>query len=302
MTLQELRYLVALSEHGHFGRAATACHVSQPSLSAALKKLEEELGVQFFERRQRRVLPTAMGERLIVQARQVLREADFLEEMARETTEPLAGILRLGAIPTVGPYLMPRIVPELRKAHPRLELHLHEQQTGVLLDDLRRGRIDLALMSPPVDDHGLERVDLYRENFLLAAPQGHMLAQKKRVRTADILEEPLLLLDEGHCLRDQVLEVCRSADTPARELLRGSSLETLRSMVAAGVGCTLMPALALDPVGGAVRLEVRPFVSPAPFRIISLYWRKGYSREDTVREFEGFVRSHLPALVNKVGR
>ena len=271
-----------------------ACHVSQPSLSAALKKLEEELGVQLFERSQRRVLPTSIGQRVITQARQVLNEATRLEEIARETHELMGGVLRLGAIPTVGPYLIPRLVQGLRKQYPRLELHLQERQTAILLEDLRMARVDMALLSPPVDDHGLERIDLYREEFFLATPEGHELARKKRVKQEEIAGQPLLLLDEGHCLRDQVLEACRSGDGVARELLRGSSLETLRSMVAAGVGCTLLPALALDPMGGAVRLEILPFTRPAPHRIISLYWRKDSALVDTATELARWIRQELP--------
>jgi LysR family hydrogen peroxide-inducible transcriptional activator len=294
MTLQELRYLVALAEHGHFGRAARACHVSQPSLSAALKRLEDELGVLLFERGPRGVLATATGERVVSQARRVLRESERLRELAREPREPLGGIVRLGAIPTVGPYLVPRLVQGLREHYPRLELHLQEQQTAVLLSELRQGKVDMAILSPPVDDHGLARADLYREDFLLATPEGHALAGKDRVHQEEVAGEALLLLDEGHCLRDQVLEVCRSGDSAARELLRGSSLETLRSMVAAGVGCTLLPALALDPMGGAVRLEIRPFEAPAPYRVISLYWRKGSVLEASAMELTSWIRRYLP--------
>ncbi len=294
MTLQELRYLVALAEHGHFGRAAAACYVSQPSLSAAVKKLENELGVMLFERTRRRVLPTARGERVVRRARRILEEARRLEEEARRPELPLSGIFRLGAIPTIGPYLMPHLVPPLRRDHPALQLHLIEQQTAVLLEQLQQGRLDAALMSPPLDETGLVRADLYREDFHLAAPPEHPLSARASIDPAEIVGEPLLLLDEGHCLRDQVLEVCSTEDTPARELLRGSSLETLRSMVAAGVGCTLLPALALHPLGGASPVEIRPFTAPAPHRRVTLYWRKGFAREDSARELADWIRQHLP--------
>jgi len=294
MTLQELRYLVALGEAGHFGRAAEFCHVSQPALSAALKKLESELEVQLFERTRRRVFPTARGKSLIEGARKILDEVARLEETARLPESPLSGVFRLGAIPTIGPYLMPHIVPCLREGYPKLQLHLVEQQTAVLMEQLHSGTLDAALLSPPLDDAGLVRVDLYREDFFLAAPQEHRLTRMESIDPRAIVGEPLLLLDEGHCLRDQVLDVCSTADTPARELLRGSSLETLRSMVTAGVGCTLLPALALHPMGGASPVEIRPFLQPIPHRLVSLYWRQGFARESSARELISWIQKNLP--------
>ncbi len=300
MTLQELRYLVALAEHAHFGRAAAACHVSQPSLSAALKKVEDELGMPLFERSRRRVFPTARGERVVEQARRVLEEMARLEELARLPDDPLSGVFRLGAIPTIGPYLMPHLVPSLHETYPRLQLHLIEQQTAVLIEQLHQGKLDAALLSPPLDESGLDRADLYREDFHLAAPREHPLARRERIDLAAIVGEPLLLLDEGHCLRDQVLEVCSTRDTPARELLRGSSLETLRSMVAAGVGCTLLPSLALHPIGGASPVEIRPFDEPVPHRLVSLYWRRSFARVNSVHELVGWIVRHLPSGVAAV--
>lgn len=301
MTLQELRYLVALAEHRHFGRAAMACHVAQPSLSAGLKKLEDSLGARLFERSRHQVFPSQLGERLVEQARVILFEVERFEGMARAATASLSGVFRLGAIPTVGPYLMPHVVVKLRADYPTLELHLVEQTTDELLDQLRSGHLDAALLSPPIDESGLLRVNLYREDFFLAAPVAHRLAGKKKVRQPEISGEALLLLDEGHCLRDQVLKFCQAEDTPARELLRGSSLETLRNMVAAGVGCTLLPALALNPASGSPPVAVVPFVSPVPSRLVSLYYRKGFTREDSAQELGSWLRAHLPAPVSVAG-
>ncbi len=304
MTLQELRYLVALAEHRHFGRAAAACHVAQPSLSAGLKRLEDELGARLFERSRRQVIPSQLGERLVEQARVILFEVERLEGMARSVRASLSGIFRLGTIPTVGPYLMPHLVEILRADHPALELHLVEQQTQELVAELRLGRLDAALLSPPLHEDGLSRSDLYREDFFLAAPASHRLAKGESVRQRDIRNEALLLLDEGHCLRDQILEICRTATSPARELLRGSSLETLRNMVAAGVGCTLLPALAVRPYGGVSSrsesspLKIVPFADPKPHRIISLYYRKGFSREDSARDLTRWLKAHLPDAVS----
>jgi LysR family hydrogen peroxide-inducible transcriptional activator len=295
MTLQELSYAVAVAEHRHFGRAAAACHVSQPSLSAGLKRLEEELGVALFERGRSGVLPTREGEPLLTQARRVLDAAERMRELARRELAPLSGVFRLGVIPTVGPYLLPHVVPGLREGFADLRLHLREEQTARLLESLHEGTLDAALLSPPVEERGLARADLYREEFLAALPFDHPLARRRRLRSQDLLPEPLLLLDEGHCFREQSLEVCSSPGTPVRELLRGSSLETLRSMVAAGVGITLLPALAAPGEEGPV--VVRPFRRPAPHRTISLYWRRGFAREPSARILGEEIRRRLPAGV-----
>jgi LysR family hydrogen peroxide-inducible transcriptional activator len=303
MTLQELRYIVAVAEHGHFGRAAEACHVAQPSLSAAVKKLEDEFGLQIFERGRGGVLVTREGVEIVAQARRILDEVSRLRTLAGRRRDPLEGVFGLGTIPTIGPYLLPHVVPGLRDAHPELQLHLREEPTATLIAALREGRIDAALLSPPLDEQGLAHADLYREDFLAALPRDHRLAAAQRVRVADLAAGELLLLDEGHCLRDQVLEVCRlAAETPARELLRGSSLETLRSMVAAGAGCTLLPALAERPADAELGLVVRPFVRPVPSRVIALYWRDGSPRETSARLLAAGIRKLLPPAVRRLRR
>lgn len=295
MTLQELRYLVAIADHGHFGRAAAACHVTQPTLSTGLRKLEDELGLTLVERRRRGALITTEGEQLVAQARRVLAEAERLEELARHRLAPLAGTFRLGAIPTIGPYLLPHVVPALRKDYPQLVLHLAEDKTVNLLEALHGGRLDAALMSPPIEEAGLKRVDLFREPFLAYLPAEHPLAQRRRVKARELSAETLLLLDEGHCLRNQVLEACHVPITPARELARGSSLETLRNMVAAGVGCTLLPVLAVRPVDHVrTATVVRPFAPPVPERLVSLFWRRGFPREESARRLATALAAALP--------
>jgi LysR family hydrogen peroxide-inducible transcriptional activator len=297
MTLQELTYLVAVADHLHFGRAAAACHVTQPTLSAGLRSLESKLGLVLCERGPRRVRITRAGEPIVAQARQVLAAARRVEQLAHHGQAPLCGDFRLGAIPTIGPYLLPHVIPAIRAAWPDLRLRLVEATTADLLTDLHRGELDLALLSPPLDDAGLEAAPLYREDFLLAVPTGHRLAGKRSLRLADLEDEALLLLDEGHCLRDQVLEFCRLSDTMARDLIRSSSLETLRNMVTAGLGCTLLPALALRDHEG---LKVRRMVRPAPSREVGLYWSRADARAESARLLAATMVDHLPDLVRRV--
>ena len=294
MTLQELRYLVALADTGHFGRAARACFVSQPTLSAALKKLEGELDVVLVERTKRRVAFTEPGRVLVAQARVVLEEARRFEELAAQTREPLAGDFRLGVIPTIGPYLLPHVLRGLRAAFPKLRLLLREAQTAILLGELRSARVDAALLALPVAGDDLARAPLYDEPFLLALPRGHPLAKKARVRTDALAELPLLLLEEGHCLREQALEVCGRVSSRAREEVAGASLETLRNMVAAGVGVTLLPELAAH---GRRDVEVVR-LAPEPTRRVALVWRKIDARAESVQALAAHLREHRPAGVS----
>ncbi len=297
MTIQELKYLVAVAEHLHFGRAASACHVTQPTLSAGLRSLENKLDLMLFERGPHGVLITSESGPLVEQARRVLAEARQFEQLARAGQSPLAGVFRLGAIPTIGPYLFPHIIASLRKDWPQLQLSLVEAQTDDLLQQLRRGDLDAALLSPPIDETGLEREHLYEEDFLLALPAGHPLQRKRTLRVTDLADEQLLLLDEGHCLRDQVVEFCRVGEASARDLLRSSSLETLRNMVTAGAGCTLLPALAVNDSSG----DIRPLSRPTPSREVVLYWREKFAGAESARLLADTIRDHLPARV-KPGR
>jgi LysR family hydrogen peroxide-inducible transcriptional activator len=279
MNLRDLRYLVALADERHFGRAAERCHVSQPTLSAQLKKLEDYLGVPLIERQPRRVSMTETGDRVVARARRLLQEADAIVELCRADRDPLAGELRLALIPTVGPYLLPKVVSRLKRALPRLKLLLYEYQTAPLLEKLRDGEIDLGILALPVPTDGLESLVLYEEAFVLAAPDSHPLAKRDKVRVDDLKNETLLLLEDGHCLRDQALEVCSRIRVNEEEDYRATSLETLRQMVAAGHGITLLPQLATTGPRGATRgLKVRPFAHPAPTRSIGAVWRKSTTR------------------------
>jgi len=267
LKLKDLRYLVALADLRHFGRAAGRCFVSQPTLSAQLKKLEQSLGVQLIERAPNAVALTAVGEEIVARARRILEASDEVVELARSHQDPLAGRLRVALLPTIGPYLLPQIAPVIRKSLPRLQLHLYEYQTAAMIEKLHGGELDLGILALPVELEGLESRELYREEFLLAVPERHRLATHERVRVADLRAERLLLLEEGHCLRDQALEVCSRVGVRDSQDFRGTSLETLRQMVAAGAGVTLLPELAGR---GAYRsgrgVALRQFVRPAPAR------------------------------------
>ena len=301
MTLQDLRYVVTLAETRNFARAAKACYVSQPTLSTQIKKLEDELGLALFERTNKRVMPTPAGFELIVQARVVLEEAEKLQQMAQQALDPMAGPLRLGVIPTLGPYLLPHLVPQLRADYPRLSLYLREDLTANLIERLRSGALDAILLALPIQTDGLELIELFREPFVMALPKDSPLAGKSEVMETDLMGVQLLLLEDGHCLRDQALAVCGLPQPRGAEDFRGSSLETLRQMVAAGVGCTLLPALAADAAGtGATKLaserliELRPFAAPVPSRTIGLAARRGFPRLEMVRAFAELTKRHAP--------
>ncbi len=301
MTLQDLRYVVTLAETRNFARAAKACYVSQPTLSTQIKKLEEELGLALFERTNKRVMPTPAGVELIAQARIVLEEAEKLRQMAQQALDPMAGPLRLGVIPTLGPYLLPHLVPRLRADYPRLSLYLREDLTANLIERLRSGSLDAILLALPIQTDGLELIELFREPFVMALPKDSPLAGKSEVMETDLMGVSLLLLEDGHCLRDQALAVCGLPQPRGTEDFRGSSLETLRQMVAAGVGCTLLPALAADTAeaggtkpAGERLIELRSFAAPVPYRTIGLAARRGFPRMEMVRAFAELIKRHAP--------
>ncbi len=282
MNLRDLQYLVALAETRHFGRAAARCHVSQPTLSAQLRKLEEFLGVTLIERRPRRVGLTPAGEAVVERARRMLRDADDIRALARARQDPLGGQLKIGFIPTLGPYLLPRIAPRIGRALPKLQLMLHEYQTASLVDRVVAGDLDLAILALPAETKSLVTRSLFAETFLVAMPEHHRLTAKKRVKSSRSSGEKLLLLEEGHCLRDQALEVCARVGTEEQDF-RATSLETLRQMVAAGLGITLLPRLATEgPFASARGLVVRPFSPPAPNRVIGAAWRRSTSRAEAI--------------------
>jgi LysR family hydrogen peroxide-inducible transcriptional activator len=280
LKLKDLRYLVAVADERHFGRAAARCFVSQPTLSAQLKKLEQDLGVQLIERAPNNVTLTPAGQDIVTRARRILEASDEVVTLAHSHRDPLAGKLRLALLPTIGPYLLPRVAPALRRALPHLELRLYEYQTAPLLEKLQAGALDVGILALPVEAPGCEARQLYDEPFTVALPERHALTAHKRLRVADLKGETLLLLEDGHCLRDQALEICSRVGTKDAQDFRATSLETLRHMVATGAGVTLLPQLASRGAWGNARgVAVRPFANPAPSRHVGALWRKSTARQ-----------------------
>jgi LysR family hydrogen peroxide-inducible transcriptional activator len=283
MNLKDLKYLVALADTGHFGRAAERTFVSQPTLSAQLKKLEEYLGVKLVERQPGNVQLTEVGKEIVVRARRMLVGEEEIVALARHNMDPLAGKLKVGLIPTIGPYLLPRVMLKIRKALPHLGLMLYEHQTEALLRRLRDGEIDLGVLALPISHEGLESRELYTEAFEVALPNHHPLAAKAAIKLQDLKGETLLLLEDGHCLRDQALEVCSRVDVREAEDFRATSLETLRQMVVAGLGITLLPELAVaSPFGSQRGMTLKQFVKPAPTRTVGAVWRKSSTRAPAI--------------------
>jgi len=298
VSLRQLQYVVAVAETRSFRQAAERCRVAQPSLSTQIAQAERALGVQLFERDRRRVMVTAPGEELVAQARRLLLAADDLVAAAARYADPLAGTLRIGVIPTVSPYLLPEIAPALRRAHPRLELVWSEDKTPLLAERLARGELDAALVALEADLGEVEHVELGRDPFVVAVGEGHALCGSSRPIDADALRgEELLLLAEGHCLRDQALSVCgrrRRKESP----FGATSLSTLTQMVAAGRGVTLLPALALPTENRRGQLHVRPFKEPVG-RTLALIWRRGSAVAPAARAVAETVRERYQALTRR---
>ena len=292
MNLRDLHYLVALAEQRHFGHAAQACFVSQPTLSTQIKKLEEELGVALVERTPRKVLLTDVGREIAARARDVLNEVEQIKCIARRTLDPESGTVRLGIFPTLGPYLLPHVVPQLRQRFPRLELLLVEEKTEEVLRRLREGKLDAGILALPVHDDSLHAEFLFEEPFLLAVPQSHPLAKRASLKLTELGEHSLLLLEDGHCLRDQALEVCQLAGAAEKGGFRATSLETLRQMVAAEVGITLLPTLAVKPpVAQAPNMRLIEFRgNHPPSRRIAMLWRKSSAMGAFLKRFAGVFR------------
>jgi LysR family hydrogen peroxide-inducible transcriptional activator len=283
LKLKDLRYLVAVADTRHFGRAAERSFVSQPTLSAQLKKLEEYLGVQLIERAPKRVALTAAGEEIVERARRILEASDEIIELAQGHRDPLAGRLKLALLPTIGPYLLPIVAAKLRKQLPRLELMLYEYQTDLMLEKLHSGEIDVGILALPVSMDGLDSHVLYKEPFTVAMPTNHRLSGKTSIKVEDLGHETLLLLEDGHCLRDQALDVCAGTDVHEKQDFRATSLETLRQMVAAGVGITLLPELAgRGAYGNARGVAIKPFAKPVPTRTVGAVWRKSSARRAAI--------------------
>ncbi len=297
MTLQELRYLVALADKGHFVRAAESCHVGQSTLSTQLKKLEDYLKVTLFERSKHRLHATPIGEQIIEQARIALSVVEQIKQLARVGLDPMSGPLRLGVIPTLGPYLVPHLLPKIRTRFPDLRIYLREDLTEHLLERLRQGRLDALLLALPLRGEDIETLELFHESFVVALPCGHRLATRCQINPSDLECENVLLLEEGHCMRHQALAICSQQPADQREELKATSIETLRQMVAAGVGCTLLPQLAALPGTGSLRdntVLIRPFAPPLPTRTIGMAWRHNFPREATLHALAEVIRGGLP--------
>jgi LysR family transcriptional regulator, hydrogen peroxide-inducible genes activator len=298
MNLRDLRYLAALAEHRHFGRAAAACFVSQPTLSMQIRKLEEELGITLVERAPRRVMLTAAGEDIATRARRIVDDVEQLKESARRSHDPEAGSVRLGMFPTLGPYLLPHVVPLLRERFPRLELLLVEEKSDELLARLRDGRLDAGLLAMPVHDEQLHVEFLFEEPFVLAVSAGHPLAARASLSLAELGEQRLLLLEDGHCLRDQALDVCQLVGAPAMHGFQATSLETLRQMVAAGVGVTLLPMLAIKPpVARSEALHLLEFDDSHPTRRIAMVWRRSSPMRPFLQGLADVFKALPPGLL-----
>src|SRR5918992_1835389 len=295
MNLRDLKYFVALADTRHFGKAAERSFVSQPTLSAQIKKLESYLGVQLIERQPRKVTLTETGAKILPLARRIVAESDEIVSLARNEHDPLSGKLKVALIPTIGPYLLPLVARKLRKQLPLLKVMLYEYQTQPLLEKLRAGDIDLGILALPVPLDGLEARTLYEEDFTLAVPAHSALAKRSNIKLDDLTGETLLLLEDGHCLRDQALDVCSRIDVKESEDYRATSLETLRQMVAAGLGITLLPELATrGPFGSGQGLAVKPFARPVPTRSIGAVWRKSTARTDAIKAVCAAIQSSMP--------
>jgi LysR family hydrogen peroxide-inducible transcriptional activator len=301
MNLRDLNYIVAVAETRHFGKAAARCFVSQPTLSGQIKKLEEELGVTLFERTNRSVEITPVGDAIVTHARQMMEQADTIRRLAQSHQDPLSGPLRVGAIPTLSPYLMPLILMPLKRQHPQTRLVLSEEVTETLLARLRNHEIDAALLATPVENPDLETLPLFDEPFWLAHPRQHPLYDKERITQEDLDQVELLLLSEGHCLAQQAMAVCHMTERGVRDEmadLRAASLETLLQLVGAGFGCTLIPALAIR---GAWTTDTgviaRQMDVPDAFRRVSMVYRHSFPRRAALDALAGIIRGELPNTV-----
>jgi len=298
MTLTELRYVVALAQERHFGRAAQKCFVTQPTLSLALAKLEDELGLKLFERNKNEVLLTARGREIVEQSRKVLDEVGKIQQIARGGKDQLSGAFRLGVIPTIGPYLLPDLVPILRKRAPQMPLAIEENLTGNLAPMLRDGELDAVIVALPFSIPGVKTQGVYEEPFSVVVPEGHRWEHRKGVKPSELSDENLLVLNNGHCFRDQVLEACPGqSNTALPEGRAGSSLETIRNMLASGLGISVLPSTALTPRYASRLLKVVPFSTPVPSRKVAVAWRQSFDRPAAVELLADAIRAvKLPSL------
>jgi LysR family hydrogen peroxide-inducible transcriptional activator len=299
LNLRALHYLVTLADVRHFSKAAEHCYVSQPTLSTQIRKLEDELDVQLVERNPRQVMLTRVGQEVVERARDILAEVDAIRSIARRARDPDSGMLRLGVFPTLAPYFLPHVIPRLRTRYPRLRLRLFEEKTEDLLTMLAEGRLDAGLLALPVNADGLVTQPLFEEAFVVAMPENHPLAQRQEIQLSDLESEELLLLEDGHCLRDQALAVCHMAGAHERLDFHATSMETLRQMVAANTGITLMPTLAIKPpVAPTDNLVTRPFSPGGPKRTIAMVWRKSSALNDFLKDIADLFAAIDPDLLS----
>lgn len=295
MNIRDLKYLTALAEHQHFGRAAESCFVSQPTLSTQIKKLEEELGVTLVERDNKKVMLTSIGRTISECAEDILNDVDEIKALAKQASDPESGTLTLGLIPTIGPYLLPYAVKAIRKRFPNIKLYLHEAQTHALTDMLKTGKIDAAIMALPIADERIESYPMYAEAFFAALPMGHKLGKAKILKPSQLKNTEMMLLEDGHCLRDQALDICHKMGSHEMSGFRATSLETLRQMVASGVGVTLLPTLAAESSQCTESgISIIPFSEPQPKRDIGVFYRPSSPRKDLFKEVGRTIADRLP--------
>ena len=311
MTLTELRYVVAVARERHFGRAAEACHVSQPTLSVAVRKLEDELGITLFERNASDITITPLGQRIIAQAQRALEQAEVIKHIAQEGRDPLVGPLRLGLIYTVGPYLLPHLIPSLHQRAPQMQLLIAEGYTAHLSEQLRRGELDVIVISLPFAEAGIITQPVYDEPFKVVLPAQHPWKKEKQIKARALAKENLLLLGAGHCFRDQVLKACpelnrASVSGSLQRTLEGGSLETIRHMVASGAGVTVLPCTSVHGhEAEAHLLTARPFAEPVPKRRIALAWRSSFPRPQAVDALRAAIHAaplHCVSMLDKAPR
>jgi LysR family hydrogen peroxide-inducible transcriptional activator len=297
MTLTELRYIVAVAQERHFGRASARCFITQPALSLAIQKLEDELGIAVFERHKNDVKPTPVGEKIVEQAQRVLEEADRIKQIATQGKDQLVGTFRLGVIATVGPYILPDLVSILHKRAPAMPLEIEENLTANLTAMLKNGKLYAIIISFPFEQPGIATHPIYEEVFKLVVPVGHLWANRKSVDSRKLGSEKVILPHAGHCFRIQVLEACPELSRSDTEEMQGNSLETIRQMVASGLGITVLPCSALTPKYHNKRLTALTFAKPVPARQIGLAWRKGFVRPDALKAIAGSIRAlKIPGL------
>ncbi|MBV9576879.1 MAG: LysR family transcriptional regulator [Gammaproteobacteria bacterium] len=290
MNIKDLKYLVAIADHGHFGKAANACFVSQPALSMQIMKLEESLNVKLFERTNKSVLLTDYGTLIVEQARRILNQIEEVREIAKLAKDPFSGELKIGLFPSLAPYLLPLIIPALSKTYSKLSFYLIEEQTASLVEKLKQGKLDAALLAAPILEKNFNHALIFEEEFLLTMPAAHPFAKLKKIKQTHLDNKNLLLLEEGHCLREQALAVCHRMQATEMQGFRATSLETLRHMISAGIGMTLMPKLACHENN---HIAYVPFTEPKPTRTIGMYWRANTCKQILLSKIVSEIKSIL---------